>query len=344
MCKYTKNSHTTQKIQESRKQSQLQKCVLYEEHKQQNTLYKYIGTWVKLSIARRTEHGVYLIESLDSRKGMQEYSDRQDNTQRDYKHNYSTKKRESFTDICFSKDSVLLPNIYLKGDEHIGDILEVFLFTDSDDRIVATTQKPHAMINQIVRLCIKDKNEYGIFLDMGLPKDIFMPTNIPHKYHIGDFIVVRITRDKQHRLIAKKDISPLIKPCRNPKLLHQRLQVWSISESPLGVLCVAIPHYYQGIVYYNTLTAKLHTNTEYRVKVTKVRKDGKLDFILERDSEGLLREIKMQNECGKYFCVNDDNARKLSMSKKGLKKELSVLLLRHKIEFIKEKGYQIATN
>lgn len=276
-----------------------------------SNLFNYIGTMQRLFVIKVSQHGIYLA------------------------------KFASITSNTNVVASVLLPNAYVTGNEKIGDVLEVFLYTDSEDRIIATTQKPLAQLNEIALLEIKDKNENGLFLDIGLQKDIFMPTKSPQKYMITHKIIVRITKDTQQRLIAKKDITPLLKPCNNPKILHKRLRAWILSESKLGFLCVIMPYCYQGLIYHNTLYTNLGINQECFIKVTKVRKDGKLDVIIERDSQQLLEYIQSHNAMGNYFTINDEAIKHLQMSRKGLKKELSALISQHKIEFIKDKGYRI---
>ncbi|AQQ58928.1 hypothetical protein XJ32_01115 [Helicobacter bilis] len=234
---------------------------------------------------------------------------------------------------------VLLPNAYITGNEEIGDYIEVFIHTDSSDRILATTKKPLAMLNEIARLEIRDSNKDGLFLDIGLAKDIFMPTKSLHQYANHTHIVVRITQDKMKRLIAKKDINPLLKPCKTQNLLHKNVKIWTISSSPIGILCVVLPHYYHGMIYSNTLSYPLNLYEEYEAKVVKVRNDGKLDLIIARDINevyNLIAKLNSKNEC---FIVDDKSAKMLSMSKKGVKKELTTLLKQKRIVFIQHKGY-----
>ncbi|EQM94739.1 hypothetical protein HRAG_02464 [Helicobacter bilis ATCC 43879] len=234
---------------------------------------------------------------------------------------------------------VLLPNAYTNGNEEIGDYIEVFIHTDSSDRILATTKKPLAMLNEIARLEIRDSNKDGLFLDIGLAKDIFMPTKSLHQYANHTHIVVRITQDKMKRLIAKKDINPLLKPCKTQNLLHKNVKIWTISSSPIGILCVVLPHYYHGMIYSNTLSYPLNLYEEYEAKVVKVRNDGKLDLIIARDINEVYNLIAKLNSKNEYFIVDDKSAKMLSMSKKGVKKELTMLLKQKRIVFIQHKGY-----
>ncbi len=249
---------------------------------------------------------------------------------------FSKAQNDKFLD---SSKIVLLPNAYMNGDEEIGDCIEVFIHTDSSDRILATTKKPLAMLNEIARLAIKDSNKDGLFLDIGLAKDIFMPTKSFHQYANHTHIVVRITQDKMKRLIAKKDINPLLKPCKTQNLLHKNVKIWTISSSAIGILCVVLPHYYHGMIYSNTLSYPPNLYEEYEAKVVKVRNDGKLDLIITRDTNAVYNLIAKLNSKNEYFIVNDMSAKMLSMSKKGVKKELTNLLKQKRIIFIQHKGY-----
>ncbi len=275
-----------------------------------HALFDMIGSLQELYVVRKTQHGIYLAKTQPC----------------------THIKHDSYT-------NVLLPNAYVSGNERIGDSIQVFLYTDSNDRIVATTQKPTAMLDSITLLPIKASNEHGLFLDIGLAKDIFMPTKSPQNYMSYTHIVVRITRDKMHRLIAKKDITPLIKPCKTQKLLHKKVSLWTLSSSHLGVLCVVLPYYHYGMIYHNTLQKQLTLFSQYEAKVVKIRSDGKLDLVLLRDKDHLLAMITALNANSTYFCVNDAYAQELSMSKKGLKKELSMLLTQKRIIFVPNCGY-----
>lgn len=275
---------------------------------QEHALFDMIGTKQQLCVVKKTQHGIYLAQSQHATSSL---------------------------------ECVLLPNAYVRGSENIGEIIDVFIYTDSSDRIIATTQMPTAMLNSIALLPIKDSNEHGLFLDIGLAKDIFMPTKSIDFYKQYTHVVVRITRDKMNRLIAKKDISPLIKPCKIQNLLHKKVSLWTISSSNLGILCVVLPYYHYGMIYHNTLQKPLALFNQYEAKVVKVRNDGRLDLVLVRDKEKLYSMIASLNKKGEYFIVNDSNARELAMSKKGVKKELSELLTQKRIVFVQDKGYAI---
>ena len=75
------------------------------------------------------------------------------------------------------ENCVLLPNAYIRSDMQIGSLVDVFVYTDSEDRLVATTLKPYAMKNEFAFLEVVDTTKFGAFVDIGLAKDLLVPIN-----------------------------------------------------------------------------------------------------------------------------------------------------------------------
>ena len=106
--------------------------------------------------------------------------------------------------IASDEEEVLLPNAYITKDMQIDSLLDVFIYTDSEDRLVATTLKPYGYKNDFVALEVIDIAKFGAFLDIGLPKDLLVPKNKQRStFQVGDKKVVQIIEDeKTHRLIG----------------------------------------------------------------------------------------------------------------------------------------------
>lgn len=149
---------------------------------------------------------------------------------------------------------VLLPNKFLTPQHETNDIIEVFVLTDSDDRPIATTQKPKAQCGDIALLPVVSYSPFGCFLDLGVDKHIFMPCKQPHAFYQNQEVLVAITLDKQSRLIAKQGIKKFLKPA--PALRkdssHKPLQAYIFERTPLGFGCV-VEHAYFGLLYANEL-------------------------------------------------------------------------------------------
>nr|WP_237416306.1 S1-like domain-containing RNA-binding protein [Helicobacter saguini] len=291
----------------------------------------YVGEYVSLFIVKKMPQGLYLSQSMDS------------------------------------KESVLLPNAYVLDSMQIGESVQVFIYTDSEDRLVATTLKPLIKLDQVALLEIKSISKDGLFLDIGLPKDVFMPLKSKLKnvsenkefirkiasgerlesselkgaprYKVGEKIVARLSRDKQFRLIAKNDIARFVKKCKSQNMLHKRALALIYAESKLGYSCIVLPQQYSGLIYHRDFTHNLHIDMELFVKIVKIRDDGNLDIMPERNRAALLDSIKSLSKNGEYFVANATNAIKLGMSKARLDKEIKILMESKKIYYVENKGY-----
>ena len=104
---------------------------------------------------------------------------------------------------------VLLPQAYVTEDMTENSLIEVFLYTDSEDRLIATTLKPKAMLDQFALLEVVDRAKFGAFLDWGLPKDLLCPTKLQKSpFNVGEKRFVKVVYDeKTHRLVASEKTS-----------------------------------------------------------------------------------------------------------------------------------------
>lgn len=238
-----------------------------------------------------------------------------------------------------SDESVLLPRVYAKSDDVVGGEIEVFLYTDSEDRLVATTLRPKALLNEIAILEIKDMGKNGLFLDLGLQKDIFMPTKNVNNYKNCKEVAIFLTKDKQNRLIAKKDISKHIKKC-NEDLLNKKVEIFTIGISTLGVLTLVLPQFYQGLIYQNEIFQEIKINTRYFATVKNIRRDGKLDLQLVHNLDNFLKAIDLILNKKDHFNIDEILSMDIDLSKKAIKRELSNLISEKKLIFVKGAGYK----
>ena len=155
-------------------------------------------------------------------------------------------------------NEVLLPNKFCPSGAKVGDEVQAFIYTDSQDRFIATTQSPLATLGQIALLRVVSVGQNGVFLDLGLDKDIFMPSKNPKSYALDSLVAVKICADKSHRLIAKKGIKDTLKPCRaKHRGAHRgtKVEILPFEVSTLGVGCVVEGKYY-GLLYASQSRAK----------------------------------------------------------------------------------------
>lgn len=180
-----------------------------------------------------------------------------------------------------SLHEVLLPNKFLTPQNAIGDMIKVFVLTDSQDRPVATTQEPKAQCGDIALLNIISHSPFGCFLDLGVDKHIFMPCKNPQNFTLNQKVLVAITLDKQSRLIAKQGIKKYLKPTPNFRRdSKMSLQAYIFEKTPLGFGCVVEDTYF-GLLYANELppsfTPSFYTPIEVYAKGINY---GKFDLSL----------------------------------------------------------------
>ncbi|MDD6055394.1 MAG: S1-like domain-containing RNA-binding protein [Helicobacteraceae bacterium] len=241
-------------------------------------------------------------------------------------------------------EEVLLPNKYVPESAKIGDKIRVFLYTDSSDRAVATTLTPLATRGQIALLKVVDKNNFGCFLDLGIAKDIFMPTKNTQNYRLGSSALVFIDIDKENRLIARENIKPHL---RNFKENLQTLKAFNavkimpFRETPLGFECV-VNGEFLGLLYKNEVFCEISLFVECDAFIKKIYFNGKCDLSLKNpkvknslkaESERLFEVLAANN--GKlnlhYDSLPELIKEKCDLSKKAFKRALSALLKENKV-------------
>lgn len=176
---------------------------------------------------------------------------------------------------------VLLPKGYLKGEEKEGDEVEVFVYTDSEDRPVAVTQKPLALLDDFAVLEAKEVTKFGAFMDWGLPKDLFVPNGeMAKNMEVGQKYLIRVCADfKSNRLIGVSKYRDFIDP--SPRYFEPGLEVEGLifEKTDLGYK-VLLEDRYEGLIYANEVFQPLEIGSRRKLWVKKRRDDGKLDLQL----------------------------------------------------------------
>lgn len=241
-------------------------------------------------------------------------------------------------------EEVLLPNIYVMEDEMpIGAEIEVFVYTDSEDRPVATTKMPYAKLGEFGYFTVVDYKQYGAFVNWGLPKDLFVPLSQQKCYfHIGSKYILRVCLDAETgRLYGTHKIGKWLS--YEPKDLkkNQQVNVLVISQTPLGFK-VIVENKYEGMLFDNEIFEQLKVGDKKVAYVKKIRNDGKLDLSLQPISKKAAANIfekkllKVLEESGGVMPFNskskaDEIMKTFSMSKKNFKRSLTSLISTKKI-------------
>jgi len=262
----------------------------------------------------------------------------------------NTLKIERDTDFGYyltSEDynEVLLPNVYIMEDEMpMGSLLDVFIYTDSEDRPVATTKMPYAKLGEYGYFTVVDYKSYGAFVNWGLPKDLFVPLSQQKEYFIiGKKYLLRVCLDEQTgRLYGTQKIGKYFN--REMKGLHQNkiLEAIVLAKTPLGFKVVA-DNQYEGMLFSNEIFEDLRVGDKREIYVKNVRKDGKLDLSLQPigkkakidEAQGTILQLLKEADGALPFTYKSDAEeikKVFGMSKKNFKRTLTELIETRQIE------------
>lgn len=244
---------------------------------------------------------------------------------------------------------ILLPNIYVMEDEMpMGSLIDVFVYTDSEDRPVATTKMPYAKLGEYGYFTAVDYKSYGAFVNWGLPKDLFVPLSQQKEYfNIGKKYLLRVCLDEQTgRLFGTQKIGKYFN--RDMKGLHQNKELDAIvlAKTPLGFKVVA-DNQYEGMLFSNEIFEEIRIGDRKKVYIKSVRKDGKLDLSLQpigkqaKISEAecsILQLLKEADGTLPFTYKSDAEAIKkvFGMSKKNFKRTLTELIESQKIQLLED--------
>jgi len=246
---------------------------------------------------------------------------------------------------------VLLPQAYVTKDMEVGKLLDVFLYTDSEDRLIATTLEPKAKLDEFGFFEVVDVAKFGAFVDWGLPKDLLVPNKLQRSpFKVGEKRFLKVVYDERtHRLVGSEKTQDFF--TQKPKGLkpHQEVKIVVISKTPLGYKCI-VEGKYEGLIYKNEVFEKLDIGDEKKAYIKTVRKDGNLDISLQpsgakkksSDAEKVLELLKQNGGIMPYNYKSDADliTEVFSMSKKAFKKTLTKLQDDNMIE-VKDTGIYI---
>ena len=239
-------------------------------------------------------------------------------------------------------NDVLLPNKYLTHEMSVGEDIEVFLYKDSEDRLVATTEKPYITLNEFAYLRVKEVTPFGAFLDWGLEKDLLVPfREQTTKLEEDKYYLIYLKLDTEtNRLVATAKTNKYFSVDTSEIEINKEVEILICESFDLGVKIV-IEGKFLGIVYHNDVTRKLRRGDYTIGYVYNIREDGKLDVRLEKsgyekiepNSERLLALINNRN--GVLYLTDksdpDDIRETVGMSKKTFKKAVGNLYKQKKI-------------
>ncbi len=253
------------------------------------------------------------------------------------------------------RGEILLPNKYIPAGAQIGDEVSVFIYTDSEDRLIATNLTPYALLDEFACLEVKHTTKFGAFLDWGLEKDLFVPIKEQHKMmYEGEKHVVRVCLDvRTDRLIGISKIGAFLEKDTSSLEIGQEVSLLAYEFTTLGLMCI-VDSCYVGMLYKNELYKALNIGDKVKGYIKHIREeDGKLDLSLRQEgfdgikdeSESIIALLKQNDGYMPYGDHSDpeDIKKQFQMSKKTFKKLVGNLYRQGKI-LILEQGISLKTS
>jgi predicted RNA-binding protein (virulence factor B family) len=191
------------------------------------------------------------------------------------------------------RTEVLLPRKYFPEGAAIGDMLCVFVYTDSQDRPIATNLTPKAIVGEFACLQVKDVNQYGAFLDWGLEKDLFVPFKLQSpRMEVGKSYVVRLSLDEvSNRVIASSRLGRFFEHDTSALEVGQKVELMIYEKTDLGIKAI-VDHQYSGVLYWNEIFEELEIGELREGYIKKVRDDSLVDVSLNKQGYEVVEDLR----------------------------------------------------
>ena len=237
---------------------------------------------------------------------------------------------------------VLLPRKQVPPECNVGDVMEVFIYRDSQDRLIATTREPKLAMGQVAELTVAQTGKIGAFLDWGLEKDLLLPFKQQRgRVEQGDKVLVSLYIDKSDRLCATMNVYDNLRTDSAYKKDDKvKGRVYEISDN-FGAF-VAVDNLYSGLIPQKELYGNVELGKDVEARVIQVREDGKLTLgvrdkaylQMDKDAEKILAMI---DENGGMLPFTDKASperirQETGMSKNEFKRAVGRLLKERKVE------------
>jgi predicted RNA-binding protein (virulence factor B family) len=242
------------------------------------------------------------------------------------------------------KEGILLPKRYVPEGTKVGDMLNVFIYHDSESRLIATTQRPAGTVGEIVLLPVVSVTPQGAFMDWGLQKDIFVPKSKQRvRMHAGEKYFVKIYLDEQTgRVAATEKIDAFL---NNEMLTVKEMEMVDLMvyrRTDIGYL-VIINNRHTGVLHYNEVFRDLEPGDKLKGFIKNINEENKIDVVAGKpgyekvtdEAEKIMRLLKENNG---YLPYNDQSKPDdihsfFGMSKKTFKMTTGSLYKQQKIVF-----------
>jgi len=239
---------------------------------------------------------------------------------------------------------ILMPRKFITDEVRSQGWADVFVYTDSEDRLVATTEKPLAMVGDFAFLKVVATSSFGAFLDWGLPKDLLVPFREQKAKMVegGNYLVYLFLDTLTNRIAASAKIDKFLDNTPPEYEPGEEVRLIIAEETDLGYKAI-VNSLHWGMLYNNQLYQKLSPGMKITGYINKVRDDEKIDLLLEKPgyekvdaiSQKILDELRKNRG---FMAVSDNTSPEminalLGISKKNFKKAIGSLYKKHLITF-----------
>ena len=243
--------------------------------------------------------------------------------------------------------NILLPARYVPDGTKIGDEIDVFLYLDQEERLVATTEHPLAQVGDFAWLEVAWVNNFGAFLNWGLMKDLFVPFREQKmKMQKGNRYIVHVHLDEEsHRIMASAKVEKFLSHEMPPYQVGDAVDGLVWQKTDLGFK-VIVDNRFGGLLYDHQLFRQLHTGDRLTMYIQQVREDGKIDLMLQPVGQQAAREFSdvllehLRNNAGRTVLGDKSPAEEIyavfGVSKKVFKKAVGDLYKRRLIQITDE--------
>lgn len=247
---------------------------------------------------------------------------------------------------------ILLPLRYMPEGCEPGDKLNVFIYLDIEERLVATTLTPLVQVGEFACLEVAWVNEYGAFLNWGLMKDLFVPFREQKmKMQVGNRYVIHAhLDDESYRIVASAKVDRYLSKEQPTYEPGQEVDILIWQKTDLGFKAI-IENRYSGLLYDSEVFQPLRTGMKLKAYIKQVREDGKIDLILQKPGQGKVEDFAVtlldyiRTHDGRTTLSDKSPAEEIyaifGVSKKTFKKAVGDLYKKHLIQ-LKEEGIVIS--
>lgn len=210
---------------------------------------------------------------------------------------------------------ILLPKKYCPEDLKPGDSIRVFIYLDTDDYLIATTEKPKAIVGEFVMLQVSEVNKVGAFLDWGLPKDVLLPYSEQRQrpVEVGKRYLVRLYLDQHtNRIVASTKIDKFLDQSTPRYQVGDEVQLVIANRTDLGQKAI-VNHTHWGMLFRSDLLRTVYPGQKMTGYIKEVREDGKINLSLQKpgyakvvDTAGAI--LAMLKEQDGFITVNDKSS------------------------------------